>query len=351
MMIGSRKIAPNHPPYIIAELSGNHNGNIENVYKLIDEAALAGADAVKLQTYTPDTITMNSDRPDFIVKDGPWKGRKLYDLYTEAHTPYAWHGPIFNYARNVRSLEVFSSVFDESAVDLLEGIHCSAYKIASFELTDLPLIKYAASTKKPMIISTGMGSYEEIIAAVNTYNKVSGKPDNLALLHCVSAYPTSPSQANLPALGPLSELAGGKHVVGLSDHSLGLGVAVASVAFGATIIEKHLTLDRSGGGPDSGFSLEPHEFAATVRACREAWEATRASISVSQEASKAFRRSVYVVKPIAAGERLTTENVRVIRPAYGLQPRFYPYVLGQVAQVDLKAGSPLSLDHLVASDE
>jgi pseudaminic acid synthase len=343
MKIGQMEIGAHVPPFIVAEISANHNGDIYNVFRLIDEAKIAGADAVKLQCYTPDTITMESDRDDFVIKDGPWKGRTLYDLYREAHTPPDWFERIFTYCRTVRRIEVFASVFDETAIELLQRLNVSAYKIASFELTDLPLIKSTASTGKPTIISTGMASTEEIKAAMLEFPK----RENLALLHCVSAYPTPANQANLPALGPLSELLGGKHAVGLSDHNLGIGVSVAAVAYGATLVEKHLTLNRSDGGPDSGFSLEPLEFAEMVKACHDAWEATQPSSSPAQKDNLQFRRSVYVTAPISVGERLTKENVRVIRPAFGLQPSLYPSVLGRKAKVALQAGSPLSLDHLL----
>lgn len=350
MKINGRKIGPDEPPYIICEISANHNGDIERVFKLIDAASGAGASAIKIQTFTPATITMDSGNDDFIVKKGMWKGRRLYDLYREAHIPYEWHERIFDYARKVQGIDIFSSVFDENAVDLLEGLNNPCYKIASFELTDIPLIEYAAKTGKPMIISTGMGSDDEINKALQARNRFSRNSD-IALLHCVSAYPTPPQEANLPKLGPLSEIQGGQHVVGLSDHTLGIGVAVAGVAYGASIIEKHFTLCRMDGGPDADFSLEPHEFALMVKSCKEAWQATRPSLSKSQEDNKAFRRSIYVTKNVSAGEKLTKENVRVIRPAYGLQPKFFPLVLGQVAQQDLLAGTPLSLDHLVSSGE
>lgn len=347
MKIGSREIGPDHSPYIIAELSASHLGDIHNVFRLIDEAKHAGADAVKLQAYTPDTITMDSKGDDFLIKEGPWKGRYLYDLYTEAHVPFSWMEHIFDYARNVRNIEVFASVFDETSVSLLESLHARAYKIASFELTHLPLAKRVAETNKPIILSTGMGSTTEILTAMNVINKFSLKPD-IALLHCVSAYPTLASQANLPALGPMSELLGKKHVVGLSDHTLGNAVACAGVAFGACIVEKHLCLSRSAGGPDASFSLEPDEFAVLVKGCREAWEATRPSKSPDQKANLQWRRSIYVTAPISAGEPLSKENVRVIRPANGLLPSFYPSVLGRKAKVALQPGTPLSLDHLLS---
>jgi N-acetylneuraminate synthase len=350
MRIGTREIGPDQSPYMIAELSGNHNGDINNVYRLIDNAYFNGADAVKLQCYTPDTITMKSDRDDFLIKDGPWKGRTLYDLYREAHTPPEWFERIFDYARSVRKIEVFASVFDETAIDLLQRLNVSAYKIASFELTDLPLIQATAETDRPIILSTGMGGSQEIRDALNTINRFSANPD-VALLHCISAYPASASQSNLPRLGQLSSLLGGRHVVGISDHTLGVGVSAAAIAFGACIVEKHLCLSRSAGGPDSHFSLEPMEFGALVTACREAWEATRPSSSPSQAANLQFRRSIYVTAPVSAGEKLSKENIRVIRPAFGLAPKFYPSVLGRMAKMHLEPGTPLSLDCLVSSDE
>src|SRR5258705_3278386 len=350
MKIGAREIGPDQPPYMIAELSGNHNGDISNLYRLIDAAYFAGADAVKLQCYTPDTITMKSDKDDFLIKEGPWKGKTLYDLYTEAHTPFSWMDRVFDYARDVRGMEIFASVFDETSIDLLESLSPNAYKIASFEVTDLPLLGRTAKTNRPIILSTGMASTQEILDAMNTINRFSANPD-IALLHCISSYPARSDQSNLPKLGQLSSLLGGRHVVGISDHTLGIGVAAGAVAFGACIVEKHLCLSRSSGGPDSHFSLEPMEFGALVTACREAWEATRPSVSPSQIVNLQFRRSIYVTAPVSAGEKLSKENIRVIRPAFGLAPKFYPDVLGRVAKVNLEPGIPLSLDYLAASDE
>ncbi len=259
-------------------------------------------------------------------------------------------GRVFDYARNVRGMEIFASVFDETSISLLEGLHPSAYKVASFELTDLPLLQRTAETGRPIILSTGMGSNQEIIDALNVINRFSKKPD-VALLHCISSYPALPNQSNLPKLGPLSNLVGGRHVVGISDHTLGVGVSAAAVAFGACIVEKHLCLRRSAGGPDSSFSLEPVEFGALVRTCREAWEAIQPSQSPSQTVNLQFRRSIYVTAPVSAGEKLSKENIRVIRPSFGLAPKFYPSVLGMVATRDLEPGTPLSLDYLAASDE
>lgn len=348
MKIADRVIGLDQPPYIIAELSGNHLGDIHNVFRLIDEAKLAGADAIKLQCYTPDTMTLDCNKDGFLIKEGPWKGRTLYELYQEAHTPFEWMDRIFIYARNVRGMEVFASVFDETSISLLEHLSPCAYKVASFEITDIPLITKVAATNKPVILSTGMASTGEIIDALNCINRFAINPD-VALLHCVSAYPTLPREANLPALGPLSALLGGNHVVGLSDHTLGVGVSVAAIAYGACIVEKHLCLNRSVGGPDAGFSLEPMEFAQMVKACHEAWQATQPSFSQTQKPNLQFRRSIYVTAPVSAGEMLSKENIRVIRPAHGLPPSFYPSVLGRRAAVALETGTPLSLDHLLSS--
>jgi pseudaminic acid synthase len=346
--IGSREISISHPPYLIAEISGNHLGDIHNVFRLIDEAKHAGADAVKLQAYSPDTITMEHRSEDFLIKEGQWKGRYLYELYQEAHTPFEWMERIFDYARNVRNIEIFASVFDETSVSLMESLYARAYKIASFELTHIPLIKEVAKTGKPVILSTGMATTKEIQDAMRVAVPSFEWMHNIALLHCVSAYPTLPSQANLPALGPLSELLGGRHVVGLSDHTLGHGVACAAVSMGACIVEKHLCLSRSAGGPDADFSLEPVEFAALVSSCREAWQASQPSKSPDQAANRQWRRSIYVTSPISAGEPLSKANIRVIRPANGLSPSFYASVLGRKVSVDLQAGTPLSLDHLLS---
>ena len=340
MKIANREIGPGHQPYIIAELSGEHKGSIERGHKLIDAAIAAGADAVKLQCYTADSLTFRGEGDEFKIRQGPWQGRTLHDLYSEAQTPRGLLVELLAYAKE-RGIVAFSSVFSLEDVDFVMKLGVEAFKISSFELTDLPLIQKVASTKIPTIISTGMGTSGEIISAINTYNQFSGKPDQLGVLHCVSSYPASPSEANLPALGPLSSLLGGRHVVGLSDHTLGIGVAAAAVAFGSCIIEKHLTLDRSNGGADSAFSLEPDEFKAMVVACREAWQATQSFVPAKLPANLAFRKSLFVVEDVACGDSFSDKNVRAIRPASGLAPSFYQSVLAGVATRDLKAGTPL----------
>ncbi len=342
MQIDGREIGPDHEPYLIAELSGEHMGDIKRGWELMDAAHDAGADAVKLQCYTADSLTFRGEGEEFKVMAGPWKGQTLHDLYSVTQTTYSMLEKLIRYGQR-KGLTVFASVFDLEGVDFLESLKVPAYKIASFELTDIPLIAKAAQTKKPMIISTGMGTRSEIIDAINVFN-LYGKQDHLGVLHCVSEYPASPSEANLPALGPLSSLLGGRHVVGLSDHTLGVGVSAAAVAFGGCIIEKHITLDRSHAGPDGSFSLEPAEFAALVKACNEAWQATRSFIPKARPAFLPYRKSLYVVKDVSCGDSFSHENCRSIRPAHGLAPKFYPSVLAGRATRDLKAGTPMSSD-------
>ena len=343
--IAGRPIGPTHPPLVIAELSGNHNRSLDRALALIDAAADAGAEAVKLQTYTPDTITIAHDGPGFRIESGLWAGRTLYDLYKEAFTPYEWHAPLFEHARH-RGLIVFSSPFDDTAVDLLEGLDAPAYKIASFEAIDLPLIARAARTGKPLIISTGMTSAQEIGEAVAAAQKagVEGSGDGgVALLHCVSAYPARYEDANLRAI---PRLAADHHcVVGLSDHTPGSSTAVAAVALGASIIEKHFTLARSDGGPDAAFSLEPAELRRLVEDCRNAWAALGgASLTrgADEEVNRQFRRSLYVVRDVARGAIVTNMDIRSIRPGFGLPPKHLPEILGRAASRDLKRGEPLA---------
>lgn len=342
MKINDRSIGPGFPPYIIAEISGEHRGSAKRGYDLIDAAIKAGADAVKLQCYTADTITFDGHTDDFKISSGPWAGRRLHDLYREAETSHKMLSKMVKYAES-RGITVFASVFTLEDVDFVLALGLPAIKIASFELTDIPLIRKAAATGLPMIISTGMGNREEIIDALNSYNELSAKPDCVALLHCISSYPAKPDEANLPALGPLSELEGARHVVGLSDHSLGIGVAVAGVAFGACIVEKHITLSRADGGADAGFSLEPAEFAGLVTACKEAWQAIQPSLQAIPSDNLTFRKSLYVVRDMACGDAFSSMNVRSIRPAFGLPPKFYPSVLEGVATQEISAGTPLSL--------
>ncbi len=342
--IAGRPIGPAHPPLVIAELSGNHNGSLNRAMALIDAAADAGAEAVKLQTYTPDTITLDHDGPGFRIEGGLWAGRTLHDLYAEAFTPFEWHAPLFEHARK-RGLIVFSSPFDDTAIDLLEGLDAPAYKIASFEAIDLPLIQRAAASGKPLIISTGMTSPEEIAEAVAA---ARGAGDGgLALLHCVSAYPARYEDANLGAMPRLA--ADYDCVAGLSDHTPGTSTAVAAIALGACIIEKHFTLARADGGPDAAFSLEPDELKRLVEDCRNAWSALGNGDLVrgpDEVANKQFRRSLYVMRDVAKGTVLTAADVRSIRPGFGLPPKRLPEVLGRAAARDLKRGEPAAWDML-----
>ena len=335
--IAGREIGRSAPPLVIAELSGNHNASLDRALRLIDAAADAGAEAVKLQTYTPDTITLDHDGPGFRIEGGLWAGRTLHDLYAEAQTPYAWHETLFAHART-RGLLVFSSPFDDTAVDLLEGLDAPAFKIASFEAIDLPLIRRAARSGKPLIVSTGMTSEVEIEEAL----AAAGGPERTALLHCVSAYPARFADANLRAI-PMLEARFGC-VVGLSDHTPGTAAAVAAVALGASIIEKHFTLARADGGPDAEFSLEPDELRRLVDDCRAAWEALGDPVLRRGEVetgNRQFRRSLYVVRDVAAGAALTPDDVRSIRPGFGLEPKRLPDILGRPAARDLKRGEPL----------
>lgn len=337
--IAGRTIGEGHPPYIIAELSGNHNGNLQRALMLIDAAAEAGVDAVKLQTYTADTITIDHDGPGFVIEGGLWGGRRLYDLYNEAHTPWEWHPQLYAHARAC-GLHCFSSPFDETAVEYLETLNSPAYKIASFEIVDLPLIQKASSTGKPLIISTGMASADEIDLARRT--AIESGAGGVALLHCVSGYPTPVEEANCRAILALALRHSGP--IGLSDHTLGTSVAVVSVALGASIIEKHMTIARADGGPDAAFSLEPKEMAELVRSVREAHSAMGSAerrLRPSEAGNTRFRRSIFVVADIRAGEPLTTTNVRSIRPNLGLPPKFLPEVIGKRAKRDLHRGEPL----------
>ena len=340
--IAGRKIGPDQEPYIICELSGNHNGSLDRALAMIDAAADTGADAIKMQSYTPDTLTIDHDGPDFRISGGLWSGRTLYDLYEEAHTPFQWHEAMFARARE-RKVTLFSTPFDETAADLLEGLGAPAYKIASFEAVDLALIAYVARKGKPMIISTGMASHAEIGEAVDTA-RANGCP-GIVLLHCVSAYPAPVSDANVRTVPLLAETFG--CVAGLSDHTPGSAAAVASVALGGAVVEKHFTLARADGGPDAAFSLEPAEFTALVTDCKNAWRALgRASFDrpPSERSSLTFRRSLYVVADIARGEAFTNRNIRSIRPGFGMAPKHLPEILGRVATRDLKRGEALRPD-------
>ena len=342
--IAGRRIASDAPPYIIAELSANHNGSLSAALKIIEEAKKAGADAVKLQTYTADTITLNCDSPEFQIEGGLWDGKTLYELYQQAHMPWDWHKPLFEHARKV-GITIFSSPFDNSAVDLLEDLNTPAYKIASFEAVDLPLIRYVASTGKPMIISTGMADAEEIEEAVETAR--SGGCKDLAILHCVSGYPAPAADYNLRTIPDMIH----RHdlVTGLSDHTLDNTTAIASVALGASIIEKHVTLDRSGGGPDDSFSLEPPELQALCRGSKTAWESLGQvdyGRKSSEQASAQFRRSLYFVRDLKAGEILSPDSVRSVRPGFGLPPKFLPQVIGRRLKENVSYGTPVRHDVL-----
>lgn len=337
--IAGRAIGPTHPPYVVCELSANHNGHIERALELIEAAAATGADAIKIQTYTPETLTIAHDSPDFRIRGGLWDGYSLYDLYQKAHTPFEWHPVLMQRAREL-GVTLFSTPFDESAVALLGELDVPAYKIASFEIVDLALIACAARQRKPMIISTGLASREEIAAAVKTARHHGAQ--GLVLLHCVSSYPASCEQANLRTMVDLARSF--DVVAGLSDHTPGTACAVAAVALGACVIEKHFTLRRSDGGPDAAFSLEPDEFRRLVDDCHAAWLSlghVNYERSASERENLVFRRSLYAVEDIAAGEELTSRNVRSIRPGYGLPPKHLPDVLGRRAARPLKRGEAL----------
>ena len=339
LSIGNRMIGPENPPYIIAELSANHNGCLKTALRIIEEAKKSGADAVKLQTYRPDTITLDCDSDDFKIHGGLWDGYTLYELYREAHTPWEWHKPLFEHARKI-GITIFSSPFDTTAVDLLEDLNAPAYKIASFEAVDLPLIRYVASTGKPMIISTGMADAEEIREAIEAARE--GGCKELAILHCVSGYPAPASDYNLRTIPDMIERFG--LVTGLSDHTLDNTTAITSIALGASIIEKHFTLDRNGGGPDDSFSLEPPELTALCRDARTAWEAL-GKVDYGRKSSEQdnvkFRRSLYFVKALKAGDVITSDSVRSVRPGYGLPPKALYKILGKQIKRDVEANTPV----------
>ncbi|ACP22405.1 RkpQ, N-acylneuraminate-9-phosphate synthase (plasmid) [Sinorhizobium fredii NGR234] len=342
LTIAGRQIGPGFPPYVIAEMSANHNGRIETALSLIDRAKEAGADAVKLQTYRPDTITLDSDGEDFRIESGLWGGKTLYQLYSEAYMPWEWHTALFEHARKI-GITIFSSPFDTTAIDLLEDLNAPAYKIASFEAVDLPLIRYAAATGKPMIISTGMADDEEIAEAIEAARE--GGCKDLAILHCVSGYPAPPSDYNLRTIPDMIERFG--LATGLSDHTLDNTTAIASVALGSSLIEKHFTLDRSGGGPDDSFSLEPQELAALCRDTSTAWEAL-GKIDYGRKSSETgnirFRRSLYFVKALKAGDVVTADAVRSVRPGFGLAPKYLDRVLGKKLHRDVEINTPVTKD-------
>ncbi|SMN16843.1 N-acetylneuraminate synthase [uncultured Candidatus Thioglobus sp.] len=342
--INGRKIGNSFTPYIIAEMSANHNGDINNAYKIIDMAKSSGADCVKLQTYTPDTLTIDSTLSDFQLTEGLWSGQSLYELYKSAFMPWEWHKPLFDYAKKV-GITIFSSPFDNTAVDLLEDLNTPAYKIASFEAVDLPLIKYVAQTGKPMIISTGMADTQEIQEAIETARE--GGCKELAILHCVSGYPAPAADYNLRTLADMQGKFG--LVTGLSDHTIDNTTAITSVALGASIIEKHVTLDRNGGGPDDSFSLESEELKQLCVGAKTAWESLGQvdyGRKSSEQANVKFRRSLYFVKNIKEGEIITKDHVRSIRPGYGVLPKFLDDILGKKVCCDIESGTAVQFKHL-----
>lgn len=337
-------IGPGHRPFIIAEISGNHNQSIERACEIVKAAKEAGADAVKLQTYTADTMTLNLREREFFVsdKENIWQGQSLYELYEKAHTPWEWHKEIFRYAKELGIL-CFSTPFDDTAVDFLEELDVPCYKIASFENTDIPLLKKIAQTKKPIIMSTGMATFRELATSLDVLEEAGCK--DLILLKCTSAYPSIEKHANMQTIPHMKEAFGVN--VGLSDHSMGIAVPLVATALGACVIEKHLTLSREDGGVDSSFSLTPQEFSMLVRESANAFDALgKISYGPTEKEKKSivYRRSVYVSKNIRKGEVLTKENTKIIRPSYGLKPEFYELVLGRVANRDIEIGTPLTWD-------
>jgi pseudaminic acid synthase len=338
--INGRNIGSNYPPYIIAELSANHNGILQRALDTISAAKHCGADAIKLQTYTADTITIDSDKDDFLIREGLWSGYKLYDLYQEASTPFEWHKTMFDHARKI-GITCFSTPFDETAVDLLEDLNVPAYKVASFEATDLPLIKYIASTKKPLIISTGMANFEEIKEMVGTARSAGCK--DLILLHCISSYPAPVDQSNMLTIPDMRRRFGVQ--IGLSDHSMTNTTSIVASALGATLIEKHFILDRNEKGHDSEFSIEPNDLVALCKETKDAWLALGNAgydRKPAEEASIKFRRSIYFVKDIGAGDIITKEHIRRIRPGFGLPPKFENEIIGKVARKDIESGTATS---------
>lgn len=342
--IAGRNIGLDYPPYIIAELSANHNGRLETAMKIIEEARKVGADAIKLQTYTADTITLDCDSEEFQIRGGLWDGKTLYQLYQEAHMPWEWHKPLFEHARQ-HEITLFSSPFDNTAVDLLEDLNAPAYKIASFEAVDLPLIKYVASTGKPMIISTGMADAEEIQEAIEAARE--GGCKELAILHCVSGYPAPAEDYNLRTIPNMMQRFG--LVTGLSDHTLDNTTAIASVALGASIIEKHFTLDRNGGGPDDSFSLEPAELAALCRDSKTAWAALGKvdyGRKSSEQGNVKFRRSLYFVDDLKAGDLIKEDSIRSVRPGFGAAPKLLEKIIGSRTLVGVIRNSPVEIEKI-----
>ncbi|MET4560725.1 pseudaminic acid synthase [Lysinibacillus parviboronicapiens] len=347
IQIGDKKIGRTENPFIIAEMSGNHNQSLERALKIVDLAAEAGADAVKLQTYTPDTMTLDIHTGEFFIESDTnlWKGQSLYNLYKEAYTPWEWHEAIFNRCKEL-GMVAFSSPFDETAVDFLETLNVPAYKIASFENVDIPLIKKVAATGKPIIISTGMASIAELDEAVRAV-KSQGN-EQIVLLKCTSTYPATPENSNISTIPHMKELFGTE--IGLSDHTMGIGVSIAAVTLGAVVIEKHFTTSRADGGVDSTFSLEPHELKMLVEETERAWRSL-GTISYGptnvEKPSLEYRRSLYIGEELKAGDVLTKENVRVVRPGYGLAPKYFELVVGKKVKIDVLKGTPLTFDILL----
>ncbi len=344
LKINGRSIGSQHPPFIIAEMSANHNGSIDRAFETIKTAYECGVDAIKMQTYTADTMTIDCDNDEFMIKGGLWDGYKLFDLYKWAHTPYEWHKKLFEYAANL-GITLFSTPFDETAVDLLEELKTPAYKVASFELVDIPLIKYIASKNKPVIISTGMSSESEISEAVEAMLSQNNK--QIILLHCISSYPAPVEKSNLNQIKNIKKRYG--VIAGLSDHTLGTTISVASVALGASVIEKHFTLGREDKGPDSEFSIEPNELSELCKRTKEAW------LSLGQESfsrdniesrSKLNRRSIYFIKDKKAGEIITKDDVKRIRPGNGLLPKYQDQIIGKTLKIDVKRGDPTNWNQI-----
>jgi len=346
--IDHRQIGQNQPPYIIAELSANHNGSLTRAIETINMAKAMGADAIKLQTYNADSMTIDCDKDYFKIKGGLWDGYSLYQLYQEAHTPYDWHQKLFLHAKEI-GITIFSTPFDETAVDLLESLNTPAYKIASFEITDLPLIKRIAETGKPIIMSTGMANLAEIEEAVTTIKSVGSS--ELILLHCISGYPAPVEQCNLATIPDLNQRF--NVVTGLSDHTLGTTVSIAAIALGACLIEKHFTLSRNDKGPDSEFSLEPKELKELCESTKSVWRAIgKAGYERKpvEEANLAFRRSLFFVKNISKGTLITHEHIRRIRPGYGLAPKYHADFIGKKASQDITRGTPVAWEHISKLD-
>jgi len=345
MKIGNFQVGNGQRVFIIAELSANHNGSLETAINTIKAAKRAGADCIKLQTYTPDTITIDCSNSDFKIKDTIWSGRTLYNLYQEAHTPWSWHEELFNVAKN-EGLEIFSSPFDSTSVDFLEKLNVPAYKIASFEITDIPLIEYVASKQKPIIISTGIAELEDIDLALETCRNVGN--DQIILLKCTSSYPAPLDEANLRMIQKFASKF--NVLTGLSDHTLGILAPVVATCMGACVIEKHFTLDKNSGGADSSFSLDEKEFSSMVTAVREAESAIGENLFTltnSQVKGKSFSRSLYVVKDVKAFDVINTENIRSIRPGFGLHPKYFKHVIGKRFKKDLNFGSRLTSDDII----